>query len=92
MHDRHLSFLVETLEARHAGVESVLIVDLAQLGRTYANLWPEPVVRVVRERNQRVETVIGAGQFQHNQNTFRLVPFSMSCRQWQTRDDAGHGL
>ena len=92
MHDGHLSLFIKTLEASHSRVESVLVVDLAQLGRAYADLGPQPVVGVVRIGHQRVEAIISAGQFQHHQNTFGHVARRMRFEQGQACGHTGHGL
>jgi hypothetical protein len=68
MHDGHRAVFVQALEARHAGVESEAVVDFSQLVRGDTDLGPQSVVSVVSVRHQGVETVVGAGQFQHDQD------------------------
>ena len=68
VHDGQLAVLIEALESGHAAAEAEMVVDRADLLLGDAEMRAVLVIRVVAVGNQRVESVVAAGQFQHDEN------------------------
>jgi hypothetical protein len=67
-----VAVLVETFHARHRVLEAEMIVELAQLVGTDADLRPRLVIGVVAIGHHRVEPVIAAGQFDDDEDAAGL--------------------
>src|SRR5262249_57212843 len=63
-----LAVFEQALESRHAGLNCELVVELAKLFRSQPELRPRAKVSVVRIGDDGVQAVIGAREFDHDQD------------------------
>ena len=71
VHDRQPAVLVEPLEAGHPRLEAEGVIDLAQLVGADAEPRPGAIVGIVAIRHDRIQSVIGAGKFDDDENAPR---------------------
>ena len=71
VHDRQLSHPCTAARSRPWSAGSRNVVDLAQLVGADAELRPRAVIGVVAIRHDGVQSVIGARQFNHDQDALR---------------------
>ncbi len=69
VHDREPALLVEPLEAGHSRLEAERVIDLAQLVGADAEPRPGAVVIIVAIGHDGVQSVIGAGKLDDDENT-----------------------
>jgi hypothetical protein len=71
VHDRQRAILIEPLEPGHCRLEAERVVDLAQLVGADAEPRPGAIVGVVAERHDGVQSVVGAGELNDDENAPR---------------------
>src|ERR1700735_2521470 len=68
MDDRELTVFEQAFESCHTGLNSELVVELAKLVRPQPELGPRTVVGIVCVRYDGIQAVIGAGEFDHDED------------------------
>src|SRR5215469_14616572 len=66
--DRELAVFEQALKSRHPGLYSELVVEPAKLFRSQPELRPRAIVGVVCIGDDGVQAVIGAGEFDHDED------------------------
>ena len=92
MHHRHLTVLEQAFKTGHARVEAVAVVNFAQLVGADAQLGAQTVIRVICIRHQRVEAVVGTGEFHHHQDAVRVGGQGLNRGQGSAQTDASQAL
>src|ERR1700730_15485418 len=73
MDDGQFAVFVETLKTGHSAAETEMVVDGSNALLRNTEVGAELIIRVVTEGNERVEAVVAAGEFQHDEDlAFRL--------------------
>jgi hypothetical protein len=68
MNDSELAVLEQTLEARHARLNAIKIVEPTEFFRLQSELGPRAKVSIVRIGDDGVQAIIGAGEFDHDKD------------------------
>src|SRR5215813_1181910 len=79
MHDGEMAVLVEALEPRHGRLKAEMLVNLAQAFLSDADAGPGVVVGVITIGHDRIESVVAAGELDHDQDAAVLRRMGGGC-------------